>query len=621
MRTLGISAFYHDSAAALLQDGRIIAAAQEERFTRRKHDPGFPTHAVRYCLDEAGVRLEDLDAIAFYDKPLLKFERLLETYYGFAPKGIRSFLMSMPVWMKEKLFLKKLIRDELKAFGDPGPVMRKLLFPEHHLSHAASAYYASPYTDAAVLTIDGVGEWATASICHGKGKDMTILRELRFPHSLGLLYSAFTYFCGFRVNSGEYKLMGLAPYGRAGSPEVERYRDLILKELVRLNDDGSIWLDQRYFDYATGLRMADDAAWAKLFGFPRREPEKDELAQHHCDLALAIQLVTEEAVLRMAREAKRLTGSDHLCLAGGVALNCVANGKLLESGLFKDLFIQPAAGDAGGALGAAYAAHHIHHGAARDTAEQPDAMRGGYLGPAITTQDVERTARRYGAPFHRFDDPQQLVDRTAALLAEGKVVGWVNGRMEFGPRALGARSILGDPRDTEMQKKLNLKIKYRESFRPFAPAVLAEDAPRYFDIHTRSPYMLLVRPVQHDLRRSLPPAYPQFGIREKLYHERSSLPAITHVDFSARVQTVHRETNPRFHALISAFKARTGVGVLVNTSFNVRGEPIVCTPEDAYRCFMRTEMDALVVGDHLFLKPEQPAWQRTDNWKEEFVLD
>lgn len=621
MRILGISAFYHDSAAALLQDGRIIAAAQEERFTRKKHDPGFPTHAVRYCLDEAGVRLEDLDAIAFYDKPLLKFERLLETYYGFAPKGIRSFLMSMPVWMKEKLFLKKLIRDELKAFGDPGPVMRKLLFPEHHLSHAASAYYASPYTDAAVLTIDGVGEWATASICHGKGKDMTILRELRFPHSLGLLYSAFTYFCGFRVNSGEYKLMGLAPYGRAGSAEVDRYREVILKELVRLHDDGSIWLDQRYFDYATGLRMADDAAWAKLFGFPRREPEKDELAQHHCDLALAIQQVTEEAVLRMAREAKRLTGSDHLCLAGGVALNCVANGKLLESGLFKDLFIQPAAGDAGGALGAAYAAHHIHHGAARDTAEQPDAMRGGYLGPAITTQDVERTARRYGAPFHRFDDPQQLVERTAALLAEGKVVGWVNGRMEFGPRALGARSILGDPRDTEMQKKLNLKIKYRESFRPFAPAVLAEDAPRYFDIHTRSPYMLLVRPVQHDLRKPLPADYPQFGIREKLYHERSSLPAITHVDFSARVQTVHRETNPRFHALISAFKARTGVGVLVNTSFNVRGEPIVCTPEDAYRCFMRTEMDALVVGDHLFLKPEQPAWQRTDNWKEEFVLD
>ncbi|MBK8950638.1 MAG: carbamoyltransferase [Flavobacteriales bacterium] len=621
MRILGISAFYHDSAAALLQDGRIIAAAQEERFTRKKHDPGFPTHAVRYCLEEAGVRLEDLDAIAFYDKPLLKFERLLETYYGFAPKGIRSFLMSMPVWMKEKLFLKKLIRDELKAFGDPGPVMRKLLFPEHHLSHAASAYYASPYTDAAVLTIDGVGEWATASICHGKGKDMTILRELRFPHSLGLLYSAFTYFCGFRVNSGEYKLMGLAPYGRAGSAEVERYRDLILKELVRLNDDGSVWLDQRYFDYATGLRMADDAAWAKLFGFPRREPEKDELAQHHCDLALAIQQVTEEAVLRMAREAKRLTGSDHLCLAGGVALNCVANGKLLESGLFKDLFIQPAAGDAGGALGAAYAAHHIHHGAARDMAEQPDAMRGGYLGPDITTQDVERTARRYSAPFHRFDDPTQLVERAAALLAVGKVVGWVNGRMEFGPRALGARSILGDPRDTEMQKKLNLKIKYRESFRPFAPAVLAEDAPRYFDIHTRSPYMLLVRPVQHDLRKSLPSDYPQFGIREKLYHERSSLPAITHVDFSARVQTVHRETNPRFHALISAFKARTGVGVLVNTSFNVRGEPIVCTPEDAYRCFMRTEMDALVVGDHLFLKPEQPAWQRTDNWKEEFVLD
>ncbi|NUQ15588.1 MAG: hypothetical protein HUU33_09715, partial [Flavobacteriales bacterium] len=387
MRILGISAFYHDSAAALLQDGRIIAAAQEERFTRKKHDPGFPTNAVRYCLEEAGVRLEDLDAIAFYDKPLLKFERLLETYYGFAPKGIRSFLMSMPVWMKEKLFLKKLIRDELKAFGDPRAVMGRLLFPEHHLSHAASAYYASPFTDSAVLTIDGVGEWATASICHGKGRDMTILRELRFPHSLGLLYSAFTYFCGFRVNSGEYKLMGLAPYGRAGSAEVERYRTIILQELVRLNDDGSVWLDQRYFDYAAGLRMADDAAWARLFGFPRRQPEKDELAQHHCDLALAIQQVTEEAVLRMAREARRLTGSDHLCLAGGVALNCVANGKLLESGLFRDLFIQPAAGDAGGALGAAYAAHHIHHGAARDTAEQPDAMRGGYLGPAITAQD------------------------------------------------------------------------------------------------------------------------------------------------------------------------------------------------------------------------------------------
>ncbi|MBV6403834.1 MAG: carbamoyltransferase [Flavobacteriales bacterium] len=621
MRILGISAFYHDSAAALLQDGRIIAAAQEERFTRKKHDPGFPTNAVRYCLEEAGVRLEDLDAIAFYDKPLLKFERLLETYYGFAPKGIRSFLMSMPVWMKEKLFLKKLIRDELKAFGDPRAVMGRLLFPEHHLSHAASAYYASPFTDSAVLTIDGVGEWATASICHGKGRDMTILRELRFPHSLGLLYSAFTYFCGFRVNSGEYKLMGLAPYGRAGSAEVERYRTIILQELVRLNDDGSVWLDQRYFDYAAGLRMADDAAWARLFGFPRRQPEKDELAQHHCDLALAIQQVTEEAVLRMAREARRLTGSDHLCLAGGVALNCVANGKLLESGLFRDLFIQPAAGDAGGALGAAYAAHHIHHGAARDTAEQPDAMRGGYLGPAITAQDVERTARRYGAPCHRFDDPRQLVERTAELLAEGKVVGWVNGRMEFGPRALGARSILGDPRDTGMQKKLNLKIKYRESFRPFAPAVLAEDASRYFDLQGRSPYMLLVRPVQHDLRRPLPADYPQFGIREKLYHERSSLPAITHVDFSARVQTVHRDTNPRFHALIEAFKARTGVGMLVNTSFNVRGEPIVCTPDDAYRCFMRTEMDALVVGDHLFLKHEQPAWQRTDNWKEEFVLD
>jgi len=621
MKVLGISAFYHDSAAALLQDGRIIAAAQEERFTRKKHDPGFPTHAVRYCLDEAGLRLEDLDAVAFYDKPLLKFERLLETYYGFAPKGIKSFLMSMPVWMKEKLFLKKLIRDELKAFGDPGTVMKKLYFPEHHLSHAASTYYASPFTDSAVLTIDGVGEWATASICHGKGKDLTILRELHFPHSLGLLYSAFTYFCGFRVNSGEYKLMGLAPYGRQGSAEVARYVEIITKELMTLNADGSVWLDQRYFDYATGLRMVNDAAWAKLFGFARREPEKDELVQHHCDLALAIQQVTEEAVVRMAREAKRLTGSEHLCMAGGVALNCVANGKLLESGVFKEIFIQPAAGDAGGALGAAYAVHHIHHGGARDTAQQPDAMQGSYLGPAVVAQDVERLARRYGAPFHRFDDSSALMERTSALLAEGKVVGWVQGRMEFGPRALGARSILGDPRDTEMQKKLNLKIKYRESFRPFAPAVLHEDRANYFELTTRSPYMLLVRPVHASLRKPLPAEYPQMGIREKLYHDRSTLPAITHVDFSARVQTVHGETNPRFHALISAFKAKTGTGMLVNTSFNVRGEPIVCTPEDAYRCFMRTEMDVLVLGDHLFLKAEQPAWERTDNWKEEFVLD
>ncbi|MCB0794551.1 MAG: hypothetical protein KDB88_07415, partial [Flavobacteriales bacterium] len=413
MRILGISAFYHDSAAALLQDGEIIAAAQEERFTRKKHDPGFPTNAVRYCLEEAGIRLEDLDAIAFYDKPLLKFERLLETYYGFAPKGLRSFLMSMPVWLKEKLFLKKLIRDELSAFGDPKQVMAKLYFPEHHLSHAASAYYTSPFTDAAVLTIDGVGEWATASICHGEGNELTIHRELHFPHSLGLLYSAFTYFCGFRVNSGEYKLMGLAPYGRAGSEEVERYVRLIKERLVRMNEDGSIWLDQHYFNYATGLTMVKDEAWKGLFGFPKRVPERDELEQKHCDLALAIQQVTEECVLRMAREAARLTGSRNLCMAGGVALNCVANGKVLESGLFDGFFIQPAAGDAGGALGAAYAVQFIQQRGERTEAPRPDAMKGGYLGPAIVQQDVERMARGYGAPFEHFDDPQRLVDKVA----------------------------------------------------------------------------------------------------------------------------------------------------------------------------------------------------------------
>lgn len=622
MRILGISAFYHDSAAALLVDGRVVAAAQEERFTRKKHDAGFPTNAVRYCLEEAGLRLEDLDAIAFYDKPLLKFERLLETYYGFAPKGIRSFLTSMPVWMKEKLFLKKVIRDELKKFGDPGAVMRKLYFPEHHLSHAASAYYASPFTDAAILTVDGVGEWATASICHGRNAQITIHRELRFPHSLGLLYSAFTYFCGFRVNSGEYKLMGLAPYGRKGSAEVARYASIIRKELVDIAEDGSIWLDQRYFNYATGLHMVHDTEWEKLFGFPVRRPETDELGQHHCDLALAIQEVTEDVVLRMAREAKRITRSANICLAGGVALNCVANGRLLEEGVFEGLFIQPAAGDAGGALGAAFAVHHIHAVQPRVVAARPDAMAGAYLGPAITPQDAERTARRYKAPFTRFTDFNALAEHVGDLLARGRVIGWVQDRMEFGPRALGDRSIIGDPRDADMQKKLNLKIKYRESFRPFAPAVLAEEADRYFDMRgAASPYMLLVRPVKEHLRKPLPEGYEALGIREKLYHERSSLPAITHVDFSARVQTVHADTNPRFHRLIRAFKDRTGVPVLVNTSFNVRGEPIVCTPDDAYRCFMRTEMDHLVIGDLLFNKVEQPAWQRTDDWQEEFKLD
>jgi carbamoyltransferase len=621
MKILGISAYYHDSAAVLIHDGRIIAAAQEERFTRIKHDPAFPTNAVRYCLEEAGIGLEVLDAIAFYDKPLLKFERLLETYHGYAPKGIRSFLMSMPVWLKDKLFLKRLIRDELSAFGHPGGVMKKLYFPEHHLSHAASAYYPSSFDEAAILTIDGVGEWATASICHGKGKDITILRELHFPHSLGLLYSAFTYYCGFRVNSGEYKLMGLAPYGRNGSPQVERFRRIILDDLIHLNEDGSLWLDQRYFDYATGLKMVDEAAWERLFGFPRRVPEKGDPTQDHCDLALAIQEVTNEVVLRMAREAIRLTGSKNLCMAGGVALNCVSNGKLYDSGLFEGLYIQPAAGDAGGALGAAYAVYHLHACAERPHKDGYDRMQGSYLGPSIIPQEVERMTHRYGSVFQRFDDDRGLMEHVAKLLAEGHVVGWVQGRMEFGPRALGSRSILADPRNMEMQKKLNLKIKFRESFRPFAPSVLAEDASQYFLLDRSSPYMLLVRPVHDQVRRPLPEDLPGQGMREKLYSERSTLPAITHVDLSARVQTVHIETNPRFHALLSAFKDITGCSVLVNTSFNVRGEPIVCTADDAYRCFMRTGMDHLVLGDHLFAKIEQPNWVDGDQWKIELELD
>ena len=620
MTILGISAFYHDSAAALIEDGRIVAAAQEERFTRKKHDPDFPANAVAYCLQYGGLTINQLDAIVFYDKPLLKFERLLETYYTFAPKGLRSFLMAIPVWLKEKLFLKRLIRQELEKLGyDPAKKV-KLLFPEHHLSHAASAFYPSPYERAAILTVDGVGEWATASIGLGEGKDITILKELRFPHSLGLLYSAFTYFLGFRVNSGEYKLMGLAPYGDPDAPEVAHYLALIKEKLVELREDGSVWLNQEYFDYATGLTMVNEDKWANLFGFPRREPN-DELQAHHCNLGLAIQHLTEEAVLNMAREAKRLTNADAIVLAGGVALNCVSNGKLQKVGIFKDLFIQPAAGDAGGALGAALAAYHIYFGQERVVTTERDAMRGSYLGPTFSDLDVELMAVRYKGVATHFTDFGELSRQTAQLLADGNVVGWVQGRMEFGPRALGGRSILGDPRNAEMQKKLNLKIKYRESFRPFAPSVLAEDCADYFDYDGTSPYMLLVHPVAENRRTELPANYASFPLREKLYYQRSDLPSITHIDFSARIQTVHKDTNPRYYQLIDAFKQLTGYGVIVNTSFNVRGEPIVCTPDDAYRCFMRTEMDYLVVGNYLFDKRQQPQWQEKDNWKEEFVLD
>lgn len=604
----------------MIDDGVIVAAAQEERFTRKKHDPGFPANAVQFCLEYGGVTLNQLDAIVFYDKPLLKFERLLETYYAFAPKGIRSFITAMPVWIKEKMFLKRLIREELVKLGYDKKKPVKMLFPEHHLSHAASAFYPSPYEKAAILTIDGVGEWATASICLGEGKDITILKELRFPHSLGLLYSAFTYFLGFRVNSGEYKLMGLAPYGNPTSPEVERYVDIILKELIELKEDGSVWLNQKYFDYATGLKMVDESAWEQLFGFKKRNPE-DSLEAEHCNLGLAIQRVTEESVIRMGREAKRLTGADYLCMAGGVALNCVSNGKIQKAGIFKDVFIQPAAGDAGGALGAAQAAYHIYFGQERKITWKNDNMRGSYLGPTFSDLDVELTAKKYNATYTHFEDFKELSKEVAKLLADGNVVGWVQGRMEFGPRALGGRSILGDPRNSEMQKKLNLKIKYRESFRPFAPSVLAENVAEYFDYDGISPYMLLVHPVAEERRKPLPEGYDSMDLRNKLYFERSDLPSITHIDYSARIQTVHKETNPRYWELINAFKELTGYAVVVNTSFNVRGEPIVSTPNDSYRCFMRTEMDYLVVGNYVFDKRQQPEWQEKDNWQEEFVLD
>lgn len=620
MKILGISAFYHDSAAAIIENGEIIAAAQEERFTRKKHDPNFPTNAVKFCLEYCGTSIDKLDAIAFYDKPLLKFERLLETYYAFVPRGLSSFITAIPVWLKEKMFLKRLIYEELEKIDRFDKKKIKLLFPEHHLSHAASAYYSSPYDDAAILTIDGVGEWATASICHGSGKNIKILKELKFPHSLGLLYSAFTYFLGFRVNSGEYKLMGLAPYGVPGSKQVAEFVEIIKKNLVDVKDDGSVWLNQEYFNYATGLRMVHDDKWAKLFGFETRRPEA-ELEAHHCNLGLAIQQITEEAVIKMAEEAKRLTNSEHLCMAGGVALNCVANGKIYNTGLFKNVFIQPAAGDAGGALGAAQAAYHIYFGKERILPTKLDAMKGSYLGPEFSDFDVERVARKYDAVATHFTSPEELCHHVAQKLSEGNVIGWMQGRMEFGPRALGGRSILGDPRNEEMQKKLNVKIKYRESFRPFAPSVLAEECKTYFEHDSISPYMLLVQPVKKERRKPLPEGFDSLSLKDKLYYLRSDMPAITHIDFSARIQTVHKETNPMYYQLIEEFKKLTGYGVIVNTSFNVRGEPIICTPEDAYRCFMRTEMDFLVVGNFVFDKKKQPEWQEKDNWKEEFTLD
>jgi carbamoyltransferase len=614
---LGISAYYHDSAAAILVDGQIVAAAQEERFTRKKHDSSFPIHACRYVLEESGIAYNDLTAVAFYDKPFLKFERLLETYHAFAPSGFLSFLSAMPVWIKEKLFMREMLGKHLAELGD-GKV--PLYYPEHHLSHAASAFYPSPFQEAAIITVDGVGEWATTTIGRGRGKEIEILSELQFPHSLGLLYSAFTYYIGFTVNSGEYKLMGLAPYGDPDSQRTADFKNKITTELVDIRKDGSIVLNMDYFEYATGLKMANDEKWEKLFGVPRRKSES-EISPAHMDMALAIQQVTEEIVIRIACTARQLTGCKYLVMAGGVALNCVANGKLLRAGIFDDLWIQPAAGDAGGAVGAAYAIWHIHDGNERQLGSRGDAMRGSYLGPEFSDKEIWRTLQKYDALGTHYDNFQKLSRDVAAKLADGSVVGWFQGRMEFGPRALGGRSILGDARNPEMQKKLNLKIKYREGFRPFAPSVLEEDIAEYFDLDRPSPYMLLVAPIREDKKIPLPQGSVNKSLYERLYFLRSDLPAITHIDYSARIQSVNRETNPQYWELIHEFKELTGYGVIVNTSFNVRGEPIVCTPEDAYRCFMRTEMDFLVVGNYLFDKKDQPALAETGNWRKEFKLD
>jgi carbamoyltransferase len=601
MRILGISAFYHDSAAALIDNGRIVAAAQEERFTRRKHDASFPHSAITYCLEEAGVTVETLDHVVFYDKPFLKFERLLETYIALAPRGFRSFKMSIPLWLREKLFQKSLLRDEFEKFSESFEKGR-LLFCEHHLSHAASAFYPSPFDDAVVLTMDGVGEWATTSAAMGNGNRLEIFQEIHFPHSLGLLYSALTYYTGFKVNSGEYKVMGLAPYGEP------KYAKLILDKLIDLKPDGSFRLDMSFFDYCTGFTMTNDR-FAELFGEPVRGPDQ-LLTRFHMDVAASIQSVLDEAVLRLTRNLAKQTGSRNLCLAGGVALNCVANGKVLRDASFENIWIQPAAGDAGGAVGAALAAHHLFKDQPRET-HGADGMSGSFLGPGFSQAEIERRMTTAGARFVVLGE-DEMIETTAQALAGEKAVGWFQGRMEFGPRSLGARSILGDPRSPGMQRNLNLKVKYRESFRPFAPAVLREDVSEWFDLTSDSPYMLIVAEVRKDKHRAMSPDEKAlFGI-DKLNVSRSEIPAVTHIDYSARVQTVHSDTNPLFHRLLSRFKALTGCPVLVNTSFNVRGEPIVCTPEDAFRCFMGNELDVLVAGNCVLQKAEQDPGLRSD---------
>lgn len=598
---LGVSCYYHDSAAALLVDGEIVAAAQEERFTRKKHDSSFPKHAINYCLQQGGLSHSDVEIVAFYDKPFQKFERILETYLQYAPKGLRSALKALPVWTKEKIWISEQLKDELGR-------EKTYVFPEHHLSHAASAFYPSPFQEAVILTVDGVGEWATSTMCIGKGNDLEIIKEIKFPHSLGLLYSAFTYYLGFKVNSGEYKVMGLAPYGEP------KYVNEIKDHLIDIKEDGSFFMDMEYFNYCVGLEMTS-SKFHKLFGGLPRKPES-KLEQKQMDLAASVQVVTEEIMLKMARYARQASGMKNLCLAGGVALNCVANGKILREQIFDKIWIQPAAGDAGGALGAAYLAWHQHLSKPR-VANPTDSMKGAYLGPEYSDSDIRTFLDQNGYAYDSLNQ-QELVARVSDLIIDGKVIGWFQGRMEFGPRALGARSIIGDARSEEMQKNLNLKIKFRESFRPFAPIVMEEDVSDFFDLEEPSPYMLLVAQVAKSHLKQLENS--AVGLK-KLYEIRSSIPAVTHVDNSARIQTVSKKTNPLLHKLMADFKEKTGCSVLINTSFNVRGEPIVCTPEDAYRCFMRTNMDVLVLGKHVLVKENQPKWEEAKDWREDYVLD
>ena len=605
MKILGISCFYHDSAATILIDNEIIAAVQEERFTREKHTPDFPSNSIRFCLEETGLKIEELDAVVFYDKPIVKFERLISTFYQVAPKGLIPFIKSIPIWLKEKLFLRKLIYDNLREIE---PSLKKkdlnLLFTEHHISHAASTFYPSNFKESAILTIDGVGEWCTASICKGGDKDIQILKELHFPHSVGLLYSAFTYYLGFRVNSGEYKLMGLAPYGIEESEETKLFTEKIKSEVVDIKDDGSIFLNQKYFKYTYGLRMIKENKFKSLFGFNTRK-EQEEITQTHCNMALAIQKVTEEIVIKMVQETKKLTNSNNLCLSGGVALNCVANGKIDELGIFENIYIQPASGDAGGSLGAALAINHMYFDSNRNYSKEYDLMRGSYLGPYFSDKEILIINKKHKAVFEYEESFEKLSKKVSKLISEGNVVGWFQGRSEFGPRALGNRSILADPRNPEMQKKLNLKIKYREGFRPFAPSALEEDYSDFFEGNTMSPYMLMVKKIQEKIKISVPKEYWKLDYWNRLYTKRSKLQSITHVDFSARIQTVSKKTNLKYWKLINEFKKITNVGVLVNTSFNVRGEPIVNSPEDAFKCFMNTEMDVLVIGNFLYFKEEQ----------------